>query len=165
METHHGDSEGHQSAVQQKGTRHRCNTRRSIHVRRPYPLPETGRHLPIHVGGSCHTPGLQAYSIVHLYKRKGNRQSCDNHRGISLLSKAGKIIVRVLLNRFIQHLEQGHLLESECGFRAGGGTVDMIIAATQIQEKCQKQNRDLYTTFVDLTKAFDTVRRQRFSGR
>ena len=104
-------------------------------------------------------------SIVHLYKRKCNRQSCDNHRGISLLSKAGKIIVRVLLNRFIQHLEQGHLLESECGFRAGGGTVDTIFAATQIQEKCQKQNRDLYTTFVDLTKAFDTVRRQRFSGR
>ncbi|KAL8601623.1 hypothetical protein ACOMHN_003889 [Nucella lapillus] len=23
--------------------------------------------------------------IVHIYKRKGNRQSCDNHRGISLL--------------------------------------------------------------------------------
>ena len=25
-------------------------------------------------------------SIVHLYTRKGNRQCCDNHRGISLLS-------------------------------------------------------------------------------
>ena len=29
-------------------------------------------------------------SIIHLYKRKGNRQACDNHRGISLLSIAGK---------------------------------------------------------------------------
>ena len=35
-------------------------------------------------------------SIVHLYKRKGNRQSCDNHRGISLLSIAGKILARIL---------------------------------------------------------------------
>ena len=26
--------------------------------------------------------------IIHLYKRKGNRQACDNHRGISLLSIA-----------------------------------------------------------------------------
>jgi len=25
--------------------------------------------------------------LVHIYRRKGNRQSCDNHRGISLLSK------------------------------------------------------------------------------
>ena len=29
-------------------------------------------------------------SIIHLYKRKGNPQVCDNHRGISLLSIAGK---------------------------------------------------------------------------
>merc|ERR1711923_280137 len=29
-------------------------------------------------------------NITHLYKNKGNRQSCDNHRGISLLAIAGK---------------------------------------------------------------------------
>ena len=45
-------------------------------------------------------------SIVHNYKRKGNRQACDNHRGISLLSIAGKILARVLLNRLTKHLEQ-----------------------------------------------------------
>ena len=30
--------------------------------------------------------------ISHLYKRKGNPQVCDNHRSISLLSIAGKIL-------------------------------------------------------------------------
>ncbi|GFR97296.1 hypothetical protein ElyMa_004474100 [Elysia marginata] len=30
----------------------------------------------------------------------------------------------------------------------------------QIQEKCQEHNVDLITTFVDLTKAFDTVSRE-----
>jgi hypothetical protein len=99
-------------------------------------------------------------SIVHLYKRKGNRQSCDNHRGISLLSIAGKILARLLLNRLISHLEDGLLPESQCGFRANRGTVDMIFAARQLQEKCQEQYQDLYTTFVDLTKAFDTVSRE-----
>ena len=98
-------------------------------------------------------------TIVHIYKRKGNRQSCDNHRGISLLSIAGKILARVLLNRLLEHLEQGLLPESQCGFRAGRGTADMIFAARQLQEKCMEQHRDLYTTFVDLTKAFDTVSR------
>ena len=96
-------------------------------------------------------------TIVHIYKRKGNRQACDNHRGISLLSIAGKILARVLLNRLLEHLEQGLLPESQCGFRAGRGTTDMIFAARQLQEKCLEQHRDLYTTFVDLTKAFNTV--------
>ena len=36
----------------------------------------------------------------------------------------------------------------------------MIFTARQLQEKCQEQNVDLYLTFVDLTKAFDTVSRE-----
>ena len=100
-------------------------------------------------------------TIVHIYKRKGNRQSCDSHRGISLLSIAGKILARILLNRLLEHLEESTLLpESQCGFRSGRGTSDMIFAARQLQEKCIEQHRDLYTTFIDLTKAFDTVCRE-----
>ena len=65
-----------------------------------------------------------------------------------------------MLNRLITHLEQGLLPESQCGFRKGRGTVDMIFAARQLQEKCQEQNQAFYSTFVDLTKAFDTVSRE-----
>ena len=80
--------------------------------------------------------------------------------GISLLSTAGKILARVLLNRLNKHLERSGLLpESQCGFRKNRGTIDMIFTARQLQEKCQEQNVDLYMTFVDLTKAFDTVSR------
>lgn len=35
----------------------------------------------------------------------------------------------------------------------------MIFSLRQLQEKCIEQNRSLYVTFVDLTKAFDTVGR------
>ena len=99
-------------------------------------------------------------SIIHLYKRKGNPQVCDNHRGISLLSVAGKILAKILLNRLNAHLDQTGLIpESQCGFRKDRGTIDMIFTARQLQEKCQEQNVDLYMTFVDLTKAFDTVSR------
>nr|VZI12368.1 unnamed protein product [Spirometra erinaceieuropaei] len=99
-------------------------------------------------------------TIVHLYKRKGNRQVCDNHRGIFLLNIAGKIFARILLNRLNNHLEQGLLPESRCGFRRHRGTTDMIFAARQLQEKCQEMRTHLYSTFVDLTKAFDTVNRE-----
>ena len=36
----------------------------------------------------------------------------------------------------------------------------MIFTSRQLQEKCQEQSVDLYMTFVDLTKAFDTVSRE-----
>ena len=98
-------------------------------------------------------------SIIHLYKCKGNCQACDNHCGISLLSIAGKAQARALLNHLIVHLERGLLPESQCGFWKECGTMDMVFAARQLQEKCQEQNADLYSTYVDLAKAFDTVSR------
>ena len=91
-------------------------------------------------------------STIRLY-RKGYRQHCDNCRGISLLTIAGNILARVLLNRLIVHLEHGLLPESQCGFRFGRGTVDMILAVRQLQEKCQEQCDDAFMTFIDLTKA------------
>ncbi|BHF59516.1 hypothetical protein SprV_0100247600 [Sparganum proliferum] len=99
--------------------------------------------------------------IVHLYKRKGYRQPCDNHRGLSLLNTVGKIFARILLNRLNNHLEQGLLSESQCGFRCNRGTTDMILAARQLHESCQEMRTRLHSTFVDLTKAYDTVNSER----
>ena len=100
-------------------------------------------------------------SIMHLFKWKENPELCDYHRGISLLSIAGKVLARVLLNRLNEYLEQAGLLPvSRCEFRKDRGTIDMIFTARQLQEKCQEQIMDLYMTFFDLIKAFDTVSRE-----
>ena len=77
--------------------------------------------------------------------------------GASLLSVAGKILAKILLNRLNENHEQSWLLrESQCGFRKERGTIDMIFTARQFQEKCQEQNLRLYMNFVDLTKAFES---------
>ena len=104
-------------------------------------------------------------TIIHLFKRKGNPSwslwQSSRHLFISLLSIAEKILARVLLNRLNEHIEQSVLLpESQCEFRKDRGTIDMIFTARQLREKCQEHNVDLYMTFVDLTKAFDTVSRE-----
>ena len=96
----------------------------------------------------CRTEAIQQNfkdaSIIHLYKRKGNPQVCDNHRGISLLSIAGKILSKILLNRLNAQLDQAGLIpESQCGFRKDRGTINMIFTARQLQEKCLEQNVDL----------------------
>ena len=102
---------------------------------------------------------LRDANIIHLYKNKGDRSSCDNHRGISLLSIAGKILARIMLNRISKHLLDDVVSESQCGFRKQRGTVDMVFAIRQLQEKCIEQHQDLHLLFIDLTKAFDTVNR------
>ncbi|VDM05210.1 unnamed protein product [Schistocephalus solidus] len=71
-------------------------------------------------------------TIVYLYKRKGNRQLCENQRVISLLNIAGKISASILLNRLNGHLEQCLLPESQRGFRRHRGTTDMIFATRQL---------------------------------
>ena len=97
--------------------------------------------------------------MIILYKSKGKRDLCGNYRGIALLCVVGKVLSRIMLSRLTTHVADKVLQESQCGFRAGRGTADMIFSARQIQEKCREQRIGLYQVFIDLTKAFDTVNR------
>ena len=98
--------------------------------------------------------------IITLYKNKGEKSNCDNYRGITLLSIAGKILARILLNRLVPTIAEDNTPESQCGFRRSRSTTDMVFVLRQLQEKCREQNKGLYVSFVDLTKAFDTVSRK-----
>ena len=72
---------------------------------------------------------LKDASIVTIYK-KGDRTDCGNYRGISLLSIAGKIFARILLNRLSTHISPEVVPEIQCGFRGNRSTVDEILSAT-----------------------------------
>ena len=98
-------------------------------------------------------------SVISLFKNKGKRTLCDNYRGISLLSVAGKILARIILSRVNRQLTDLVCSESQCGFRKGRGTTDMIFCLRQVQEKAREHNAPLYMAFIDLAKAFDTVPR------
>ncbi|MEE8289810.1 MAG: reverse transcriptase family protein, partial [Nitrosomonadaceae bacterium] len=97
--------------------------------------------------------------LVSLYK-SGQRDQCGNFRGISLLSIAGKVLARILLDRLNEHISPYVISESQCGFRPNRGTADMIFSVRQLQEKCIEQDLDLFHCFIDLSKAFDTVNRE-----
>ena len=53
--------------------------------------------------------------IVSLYKNKGEKSDCSNYRGICLLSIAGRILVRVLLNRLIPTIAQEKCQKASVG--------------------------------------------------
>ena len=77
-------------------------------------------------------PDLRDTTIVSLYKNKGSRSECGNYRGIALLSIAGKILARILLNRLVKKISEENLPEAQCGFRPGRSTVDMNGTGTRV---------------------------------
>ena len=99
-------------------------------------------------------------TFVSLFKNRDIKTNCGNYRGISLLSVAGKILARVILNRLITNISEENLQEAHFGFRPNRSTTDMIFSVRQVQEKCIEQDMDLAALFIDLTKAFDTVNRE-----
>lgn len=66
---------------------------------------------------------------------------------------------RILLTR-LQILAARVYPESQCGFRTGRSTIDMIFSVHHLQEKYREQGKPLYLAFIDLTKAFDLVSRK-----
>ncbi|KAI5747504.1 hypothetical protein M8J77_015356 [Diaphorina citri] len=94
-------------------------------------------------------------TIIPIHK-KGDNRECSNHRGISLLSIPGKIYSRILETRLRDATETG-LEESQCGFRRGRSTQDLIFTLRQITEKTIKFDSELHISFIDLEKAFDKV--------
>ena len=88
--------------------------------------------------------------------KKGDLTECGQWRGILLSSVPGKIFNA----RLQAYLEQQELLpETQCGFRAGRGTTDMIFTLRVALEIARVKSHPLYVLFVDLAKAYDSVSR------
>ena len=97
-------------------------------------------------------------SVLIPIHKKNDRKVCDNYRGIALLSVPGKVLSLILLER-LQTIIDPQLLDSQCGFRRGRGTVDQIWVTRQLVERANEYQTPFSLGFVDLTKAYDSVDR------
>ena len=95
--------------------------------------------------------------IVPIYK-KGDRSSCENHRGISLVTIASKLLTGIILRRLSAARERG-TRENQAGFRPGRGCIDHIFTLRQILEHRHTSRRPTIFVFLDLKAAFDSVDR------
>ncbi len=69
--------------------------------------------------------------MVPLHKGKGNKDECNNFRGISLLSVSGKIYGRILTERLMQVTEK-KVSDEQGGFSKGKSCVDQIFAVKML---------------------------------
>ena len=97
-------------------------------------------------------------AVIVPVPKKGNLQSCDDWRGISLLDVVGKVLGCIIQDR-LQVIAEVLLADSQCRFRKGRGCVDMIFVARQLMEKAREHGDSLFIMFVDLRKAYDSVPR------
>lgn len=98
--------------------------------------------------------------IVPIHK-DGSKSQESNYRGISLLSCLGKLFLTILNNRLSNFSEEnGILCESQLGFKKGNRTSDAhIILKNLIDKYCHRNQGKIFSCFIDLSKAFDTVPR------
>ena len=98
------------------------------------------------------------HSIMVPIKKKPNATRCEDHRTISLITHASKILIRILTKRLQAKTDAIHEIgDDQFGFRKGMGTRDAIGSLRVITERSCEIGKDVYICFVDYEKAFDRV--------
>jgi hypothetical protein len=69
----------------------------------------------------------------------------------------------ILLSRLIPNAEE-ITGDYQCGFRSNRSNIDHIFCIRQILEKKWEHNEAVYQLFIDLKKAYDSVRREALSN-
>ena len=96
-------------------------------------------------------------SIFIALPKKAGAIECELHRTISLMSHLTKILLRIILNR--TRTKTGpEIAQEQCGFVAGKGTTNAIYVLRTVIERSIEVQQDLYSCFIDFSKAFDTVK-------
>ena len=110
---------------------------------------------------SGHMPHEWVIGIIKpIYKNKGDINDPDNYRGITLLSCFGKLFTSILNDRLTTYINLKEMMsEAQAGFRKGYSTTDQIFTLKSIVELFLCQGRRLFCTFVDYSKAFDSINR------
>ena len=74
-------------------------------------------------------------SVFISIPKKGHAKECSNYRTIALISRASKVILKILQARFQQYMKNRERPDVQAGFRKGRGTRDQIANIRWIIEK------------------------------
>jgi hypothetical protein len=97
-------------------------------------------------------------AIKPIYKNKGDINSPNSYRPITILSCVGKLFTGILNNRLNNFLESNNILTSaQSGFRKGFSTIDNAFILHLITHLFKHSNKKLFCIFIDFAKAFDNI--------
>ena len=97
------------------------------------------------------------YGPLVIGQMNGRRSTeCGNYRTIALISHASKVLLIIILNRMRKKAEE-KLSDCQAGYRSNRGTTDMLFVLQIMIEKIRNSNQEAFITFIDYSKAFDSV--------
>jgi hypothetical protein len=96
-------------------------------------------------------------SIIEPIHKKGDKTDCSNYHGISLLSTSYQILSSNLLSRLSPYIDK-IIGDNQRGFWRNSSTTDQIFCIHQILEKKWEYNETVHQLYIDLKKAYDSVR-------
>ena len=88
--------------------------------------------------------------------KTGNAKQCSNYHTIALISRASKLILKILQARLQQYVNR-ELPDGQAGFRKGRGNIDQIANIHWIIKNAREFQANIHFCFIDYAKAFDCV--------
>ena len=95
-------------------------------------------------------------SIFITLPKQPRATDCSNFRTISLMPHTLKIFLKIIQNRIGTKIDK-EVGPTQFGFRPGSGTREGIFCYNIIAQKHLEVDKDLFTCFIDYSKAFDKV--------
>ena len=96
-------------------------------------------------------------TVIPLHKG-GDNSDVNNFRPVSLLPIQGKLIEKIVHDRFMSHFENNRILDHrQGGFRKNHSTTNTSIEFINDVYKAMNDGKVTIAVFIDLRKAFDTV--------
>ena len=92
--------------------------------------------------------------ITSIWKGKGDRETLDNHRGITTSPAIGTILDTLLDNRIEKIVP---FTEAQGGGKKGSSTCDHLFILRAIIDISIKEKRPTFLTFYDVSKAYDNA--------
>ena len=99
---------------------------------------------------------MTIYSLDVLLFLFGNAKECLNYSTITLISHAGKVMLKILQARLQQYMNH-ELPDVQAGVEKGRGTRDQNANICWIIEKARVFQKNIYFFFIDYAKAFNCV--------
>ena len=87
-------------------------------------------------------------------------QECSNYQTVVLISHASKVMLKILQARLQQYVNQ-EPPDVQLEFRKDRGIRDQIANISWIIEKAKQFQKNIYLCFIDCTKAFNCVDRNK----
>ena len=94
---------------------------------------------------------------IPIYK-KGAKNSVCSYRGINLSSCIEKLFTKVINKRICTWMSKNRIIHpNQTGFIKGNSVIDNILMIREIIQIYKNKKTPLYTCFIDLSKAFDSI--------